>query len=185
MAVCGLQQRLIDTFKTRGGFGLFELYFQRSLLWQRPNASKSRLERINFPEDQKVPSWSWMAYEGAIEYMEIPPDKVEWCFAPDHLFSAAYGSLSGRPKMTVITKSLTLSQRLAVDRIRLDEDISPPHQDLRCVVLGKDKVANEDGEKTHYVLVIIKDSGKTWRRVGTGWFLGGHLGVDEEKVTLY
>jgi hypothetical protein len=39
------------------------------------------MERINpsphLPE-QKAPSWSWMAYKGGINYMDIPFNDVEW-----------------------------------------------------------------------------------------------------------
>jgi hypothetical protein len=62
----------------KGGFGiLYEDKTQgtllRSLLWYRggdPNTSS--LTRIEFPDDRVgVPSWSWMAYTGEIDYLSL------------------------------------------------------------------------------------------------------------------
>lgn len=36
------------------------------------------LPRISYPKHQIVPSWSWMAVKGAVKYMDIPFDTVDW-----------------------------------------------------------------------------------------------------------
>ncbi|EKG09203.1 Heterokaryon incompatibility, partial [Macrophomina phaseolina MS6] len=77
LAIYGLERRLTDTFKTRCSYGVFEKYLGRSLLWQRAEDSKE-LKRIAYPDDRSVPSWSWMAYDGNIEYVEVDSDVVEW-----------------------------------------------------------------------------------------------------------
>ncbi len=35
------------------------------------------MERI-YPSNRQVPSWSWMAYDGAIAYMNFPSERVAW-----------------------------------------------------------------------------------------------------------
>jgi hypothetical protein len=68
IAIKGLETRLIRTFETVGGYGIFDLYLHRGLLWQR---SGDTLDRIT-SRGERVPSWSWMAYEGGIRYMDVP-----------------------------------------------------------------------------------------------------------------
>ncbi|KAK1445830.1 tryptophanyl-tRNA synthetase [Colletotrichum melonis] len=79
--IAGLEKRLIQSFKTHGGYGVIDDgggLLRRSLLWQR--GSDSTLDRIIFPaeRDLEVPTWSWMAYKGGIDYLEPPFDGVDW-----------------------------------------------------------------------------------------------------------
>jgi hypothetical protein len=82
IAIAGLEQRLVRAFKTNGGYGVFEgSFFGRSLLWQRDiNVEPDGLKEIAFPLKQQyfVPTWSWMAYQGAITFMDLPFDGVQW-----------------------------------------------------------------------------------------------------------
>jgi len=75
-AIKGLEIRLIDTFGTTGGYGIFDLYFHRCLLWKRSGKALERLKL--FRGDISVPSWSWMAYDGPISYMAVPFGQVMW-----------------------------------------------------------------------------------------------------------
>ncbi|KAJ3578871.1 hypothetical protein NPX13_g1697 [Xylaria arbuscula] len=78
LAIAGLEQRLIRAFDTQGGYGVFTRYFGRGLLWQRDvTMAPQVMKPIQFPKSQKyqVPSWSWMAYEGAISFMDLPLTK--------------------------------------------------------------------------------------------------------------
>src|SRR5215469_7798924 len=52
IAIAGLEQRLIRAFDTQGGYGVFERYFGRSLLWQR-DSDVARMEKIDFPGEQQ------------------------------------------------------------------------------------------------------------------------------------
>ena len=74
--IAGLERRLLEAFKTKGGFGIFDdgdkrdhHLFHRSLLWCRgDDEPDSGMVPIRFPGDRDihVPSWSWMAYKGSI-----------------------------------------------------------------------------------------------------------------------
>jgi hypothetical protein len=78
VAISGLESRFARAFGTEGSYGIFQRYLHRSTLWQR---SGDKMKRIKPPPDLpewKVPSWSWMAYEGEISYMDIPFEEVEW-----------------------------------------------------------------------------------------------------------
>ncbi|KAK7427792.1 hypothetical protein QQZ08_005730 [Neonectria magnoliae] len=81
IAIAGLEQRLVNAFDTHGGYGVFQgKFFGRGLLWIRDASLTAKLKRIDFPSQQKyvVPTWSWMAYEGAITFMKVPFDTVDW-----------------------------------------------------------------------------------------------------------
>lgn len=76
IAISGLVDRLAETFKMRASHGVFEGYLHRSLLWHR--ADTARMQRIQFAEDRQIPSWSWMASSGRIEYRKVECCDVEW-----------------------------------------------------------------------------------------------------------
>lgn len=51
---------------------------RRSLLWHRA-PEVGGLEEIDFKAKKSAPpSWSWMAYKGGIDYLELPFGQVEW-----------------------------------------------------------------------------------------------------------
>lgn len=75
VAIFGLEKRLVESFCTEGKHGILQCYLHRSILWHR---SGKRMKRIDYPSDKKVPTWSWMAYEGGISYMEIEFSQVGW-----------------------------------------------------------------------------------------------------------
>ncbi|EHK39455.1 hypothetical protein TRIATDRAFT_182378, partial [Trichoderma atroviride IMI 206040] len=75
-AILGLQNRLARTFQSRADYGVIWIYLERTLLWQAE--SPRTMSRISYQECSRVPSWSWMAYTGAIKYMNIPFQQVHW-----------------------------------------------------------------------------------------------------------
>jgi len=87
LAIDGLQSRILSTLNIKGGFGVFDEggkkgMLRRSLLWIRGEETDS-LKRIIFPKDRAtsvVPSWSWMAYTGGIDYLSDPDEfgGIEW-----------------------------------------------------------------------------------------------------------
>ncbi|KAH8685794.1 heterokaryon incompatibility protein-domain-containing protein, partial [Tricladium varicosporioides] len=76
LAIAGLEKRLAESFETECKYGIFEKFLPRSLLWLR--AGSMRMNRILYGNDRKVPSWSWMAYDGEIQYLEVESSEVEW-----------------------------------------------------------------------------------------------------------
>lgn len=92
MGIAGLETRLIRDFNIRGGLGLLDdsgssatsnsSLLCRSLLWMRATgvttAATVEWEAIKFKDHVRVPSWSWMAYRGAIDYLRIEGASAEW-----------------------------------------------------------------------------------------------------------
>ncbi|KAK3346547.1 hypothetical protein B0T25DRAFT_583715 [Lasiosphaeria hispida] len=91
VAVGGIQSCLLKAFETQGGYGILSQddddgknsnlgrrgLLRRGLLWYRP-ANKEALVPITFPPSQAVPSWSWMAYMGQIDFLRPGFGTVEW-----------------------------------------------------------------------------------------------------------
>ncbi|RDW75138.1 hypothetical protein BP6252_06280 [Coleophoma cylindrospora] len=69
VAISGLMARIGDVLPCSIHHGIVEWYLQRTLLWQRSLDSKiKKMEKIPY-KSVKVPSWSWMAFEGAVEFV--------------------------------------------------------------------------------------------------------------------
>jgi hypothetical protein len=74
VAISGLEKRIAGALRCQSRYGIFQQYIHRNLLWQ---ASNNKMERIAY-NNQQVPSWSWMAYNGSIQFINIPFEKVYW-----------------------------------------------------------------------------------------------------------
>jgi len=74
VVISGLEARIARALKCWSRYGIFKRYLHRNLLWQ---ASDNKMERIEYPT-RNVPSWSWMAYNGGVQFMDIPFGTVDW-----------------------------------------------------------------------------------------------------------
>lgn len=182
IAIAGLERRLCAAFHTDGGFGVFDIYLGRSLLWQRATADVESLTKITFPCGQEhVPSWSWMAYHGGIKFLDPPFAGIEW----------TSGEYRSPWKMVSVTKSRNaLSVRdhstSTLGVIARDFSSKPDgsdsaqsemvwdgaiamHCDFKCVVIGKLRAEADRPTQKHYVLILKQsDHGDTFERVGVG-----------------
>lgn len=74
VAISGVVERLKKCLHSREIYGIFEKYLHQSLLWRRAGDERMR----GIPETQTtIPSWSWMAYKGGIEYDDLPRGFIE------------------------------------------------------------------------------------------------------------
>lgn len=177
VAIAGLEKRLISSLRVRGGFGVLDDtgagLLRRSLLWHRAQGLGS-LDLIPFNESNDLasntpPSWSWMAYQGAINYLDLLFDQVEWettditsPWATTALGTWSYSrDRSAKPQgLRVIARDFdTRTAGTAEDaKIVLDAPAKTqlPMAALKCVILGRLKgQANGDrDDKTHYVLLV-------------------------------
>ncbi|TQN66685.1 Cyclin-dependent kinase 2, partial [Colletotrichum shisoi] len=84
IAIAGLENRLRKAYWTQGAYGIFDDrpghgLFHRSLLWQR-SEDEVALKLIDFSSkpESAAPTWSWMAHEGGIDYLDPPFQQMEW-----------------------------------------------------------------------------------------------------------
>ncbi|CAN8097963.1 unnamed protein product [Discula destructiva] len=203
IAIAGLEKRLIRNLKAHGGFGVFDdgrSLFQRSLLWQRGREVPA-LAKI-LPKDDPsfcMPTWSWMAYDGGIDYLDLPLGGVAWC---EDAIRSPWASKSGDTWHTGDGKDAVelkaLARSCAVGSSNLGVPVSNDEivivydnpdlvkmdgRDLMYVVVGKSKHKVLPEELDHFVLVVsrVKESSRTehgskvCERVGVGHMKGKFL----------
>lgn len=169
IAIRGLERRLIRTLNTVGGYGIFDIYMHRCLLWQR---SGSSLTRIPSFRGESVPSWSWMAYDGGIKYMDIPFGKVSWADDVISPFKGEGFEDTGNRRDEALRTEMEAPVWDFIDsqggQLVLDEpgrDVAGP---LKCVIMGTIKQPLIDQEQLNYVLVIALNEEEVYERVGVG-----------------
>lgn len=187
-AFLGLQKRLARTFRSKADYGIVWIYFERLLLWRAE--TRGGLSRIEYTDDNTVPSWSWMACEGRIKYLDIPFSQVSWLKNPTNPFGAeASLSDSWDGRLHATANALLIGEQELLKRVVLDCDSH--HYDRRtwrCVVLGKSKVEGGNAEVGNYALLIrpisSADAPDTYERVGAGILWESHFSSHPEKVEI-
>ncbi|KAI0185042.1 hypothetical protein EV127DRAFT_515589 [Xylaria flabelliformis] len=193
IAIRGLESRLINTFGTSGGVGIFDTYLHRSLLWQRAGDT---LKSITSFRDAPVPSWSWMAYDGPIRYLTVPFGDVTWCeniISPFSKDGSRNAVLSGdfRGDKVIATRPLELEAPVwnlidaeSGQRI-MDNPSRAFDHPIQCVVLGKSKMPPMDESQVHWVLFVypkdIANNIALYERVGVGVLRKRHIAFDRPQ----
>lgn len=203
VAIAGLEKRLISSLGLRGGFGMLDDtnpgLLRRSLLWHRAKDQED-LYLINFSgtDDQASkrvapPTWSWMAYRGAIQYLDPPFDQVDWetkdiisPWAKNTLGTWSYSrDISIEPRsLRVIVRDFDPATTAAAgadgaSTIILDAPSLTPLSGVmsKCVILGrlKDESGESAGDRRHFVMLVKpadSASPDKYLRAGVGFMPG-------------
>jgi len=197
VAIDGLQRRLLRVLGARGNFGVFDDYSSRgllcrSLLWYR-GEDTDRLEKIKFPADRSisdVPSWSWMAYTGGINYFKPEYDRYEWKDI-DPPWSQNTHCERGVALVAEAQEYEHNVRDLFKENCKLVFDCleEPTTKPELCVVLGVEKVNIEKGLKRHYVM-LVKKTGESDRfpvchRIGAGFLLGKFIRSTTSRISIH
>ena len=181
IAIKGLEARLVDTFSTGGGFGVFDIYLHRCLLWQRAGDTLKRI--VSLRGGSPVPSWSWMAYDGPIRYMAIPFGQALWKddiispFAKNGPLDVLKDSKRRGESITELFAPVWDIGNVEGGEMILDDPSRPFAQPLQCVVVGKSKTEAINGRQAHYIL-IVHAVGEVYERVGVGILDRRHISLD-------
>jgi hypothetical protein len=169
VAFSGLESRITEALETKSIYGIPEKFIHQILLWQRPEGEK--LNRIKYDNDS-VPSWSWMACSGPIEfaissesYMRCRTD-LSFEGTEKHALSAAEVAsfVDCELKGENTTEVLKKGREKIVGRIQYDRpDDIPEFNMQRCIVVGR---INGAKEKKYYVLVVSRISKDEYTRIG-------------------
>lgn len=209
MAIAGLERRLLRSFGAQGGLGAFHSprapgQLRRSLLWGRAR-DVAALRRIEFGGGRggaagrpPPPTWSWMGYEGGIEYLDLPFGRVGWEEGDIHPVGA-WGSDTGSDAaglgLSVVARGFgddgTLGGSVALDDPGRTGGLMPG---LKCVVLGRLSAPRPGperpvGVRTHFVLLVTAwdaleaRGGSVYHRVGVGSVPGSWIQL-EGPVTV-
>jgi hypothetical protein len=118
---------------------------------------------ISYAKDVTVPSWSWTAYDGEFEYLEIESSDVEW----NEGVMLADNSLKAHGTCIIKAKE----GRGESGWLKYDGKPLMDLRELRCVIIGRER--NETGlGKRYYVLVVAprhSETGRVFTRVGVGF----------------
>jgi hypothetical protein len=208
IAIAGLEQRLVRAFKTNGGYGIFEgNFFGRSLLWERDvSVEKDGMRKIVFPLKQqyRVPTWSWMAYEGAITFMDLLFDGVQWeqhdgegegiqwhWTAPRNIDASSSSSVwhtaNSDEQIDFVTRARDFVDSALVNNYtKIVYDLgTPPGKDraVKCVIIGRQKsngTTDLSAKLEHYILIVASiqnnsEGENVYERVGVGSLLGSWI----------
>ena len=178
IAIKGLEARLLSTFSTTGGFGIFDIYLYRCLLWQRDSEPLKRIGP-GVRGGSQVPSWSWMGYDGAIRYLAVPFAQALWSdditspFAKSGPSESHYekGITAGTLELKAPVWEITTAQQGG--ELILDDPSRPPLYPIYCVVMGKSKAE----PRSYYVLLVhaANNDEDVYERVGVGILDGRHI----------
>lgn len=211
IAIAGLEHRLIRDLKIRGGFGVLDEerhgLLRRSLLWRRASSQFS-LEKIDFSSGSgsfstlsRPPTWSWMAYEGAIDYVHPEFDQVDWetqeIVSPWSSSPLETWSYSGDSSRAPLSLRVIARKFDATDILTMSEDgavvldspyVSKP--ELECVILGRSKSPGKEEARearVHLVMFVrfqekldVPGDIRVYHRAGVGSVPGSLIGWDVE-----
>lgn len=184
-AIAGLQKRLLNmpSMKLQGNYGIFDNHepglLRRCLLWHRSLDNKT-MTRIKYPKEQEVPSWSWMAFSGAIDYFPLTFGGFAWqdlhASWPSSDNAASRTSIKAKVQTMDLTKVKPFEALIVLD-IPTDVD----QDQMMAVALGIEEGETAIEDRKHYVLVVVSKhlwGHKLYERVGAGYvpgrcFIGG------------
>ncbi|KAF2107047.1 hypothetical protein BDV96DRAFT_506859 [Lophiotrema nucula] len=198
VAILGLQNRLARTFKTQAAYGLFAVYFARGLLWKRRDWKL--MTRIAQPAGRRVPSWSSFSKEGRIKYLdatnELKFKEIDWAtsdFENPFLIQKTSAS-SASTEESILASFRGLARRLIMIKrdmlvmIQFDNEEDFNVDDLRCVVIGRDKMEGSRTDPKQYVLVIhqarVASGERLYERVGVASLMSSYVANEGSWVTI-
>lgn len=197
IAIDDLQQRLLRTMDVQGGFGIFydghgPSLLLRSLLWRRGHDTQ-RLERIRFPVDSArstVPSWSWMAHAGGIDYFKLGFGHYEWEDLQSPWSAGRNDSVISTNIALTATAHEYDTSGLAEheSEMILDDPAGFEAQPVLCAVLAKAK--SKELQK-HFVLIVVPTAAQAhtpypvYERVGAGYLPGKCISPTGMKISIH
>ena len=191
VALSGLEARISEALNCRRRYGILEKYLHRNLLWL---ALDGDLTEITY--DHHVPSWSWMAYIGGIQFRGVPLGGVEWydylqfdkrCECEQAKFTNLWTVC--KRKHAIVTNLWTVldlpkvfskAQHADLDFdgaeegwINYDLEGGEDSCEKRCIVVGR---LQDSGVDKYYVLVVRSTSvNGEYRRIGLGLIQSKHV----------
>ncbi|KAF7509107.1 hypothetical protein GJ744_008334 [Endocarpon pusillum] len=183
IAISGLEQRLTRAIRTPSGAGIFIKFWGRCLLWKRNDPEVTELVRISSgtigSKVRMPPSWSWMAYEGGISYLQPPKGRTVWNEKAIRLRLTGSGEISwlfakDELGFSAPIKSFKEGENTADGDYQLtyDNPNESKSKQKKCVIIGSVQDVGHAEKGIHYVLVVspvaTKGSSNTWERIGAG-----------------
>ncbi|KAF7932523.1 uncharacterized protein EAE98_003822 [Botrytis deweyae] len=197
IAIDGLMERLTIAFKTRSLAGLFKTFWGCCLLWRRADNTRP-LKKIPTGTNHRrtPPTWSWMAFDGAITFIEPVGGQVSWNGAGVKL---PFANLTGYQTSWLRTscqndcvaiQAKVFDFNIPANASRSEACIYYDDSTIctaKCVIVGTEKYhANDASMEKHYVLIVkpLSDilSTISYERCGVGYMLGKYIRLGDPSV---
>ncbi|KAM6530025.1 hypothetical protein FALCPG4_008148 [Fusarium falciforme] len=194
LAIRALLLNLRKDLSTNTDYGIIERYLHRSLLWKRANDAP--LARISYPEERKVPSWSWMAFDGHIRYLNPPSyDNIEWNKSVQYASAAnlpegpggVQRSNHGLKTQLRAPARVFPSQFHGTSRLVFDQLPKADLHDLKYVIVGRTVQNQSNPEQECFVLVVepAKGAGDAYERVGVGCIGASEISLEAPAEVVW
>ncbi|KAF2009060.1 hypothetical protein BU24DRAFT_497614 [Aaosphaeria arxii CBS 175.79] len=205
LAIAGLEVRLQKALDCDISFGVFlpkddkyiELFY-RSILWQRGEGDQDSLFMSAIDTRTPVPSWSWMAYTGGIDYLDPPFGTAKWL--DDQLQPRTFNDGDhSSPSLSFRAKVRGFSVMGREEGVKIVYDTrrrrgSDGDRLQQCVAVAMEATQRDKWQRMFWVLVVAADSSykvphseefrdRAYRRVGVGTMPGKFIRLDEPGLS--
>lgn len=145
------------------------------------------MRRIAHPGGEPVPSWSWMAYSGAIDYVSAPGGQISWSHDVKSPFSARSSGASREHDMTALAletpvRSLVKDLPKWPKFVFFDSPTQVLEKPVECVALGCGSPWPSEEFQVHWVILVRCISASTgpsfdgvYERVGVAILEARHI----------
>ncbi|GKZ27648.1 hypothetical protein AbraCBS73388_005175, partial [Aspergillus brasiliensis] len=172
-------ERIKKALFTEVKYGVFRCFLPRLLLWKRAGMEN---DRISYDDDH-VPSWSWMLYNGKIDFLtkrdlKVPggqslgfDDSESGINIEVRQFEGCYtGERDGEHIIFTCTKKVEVTKEVEVGILHFDTNSAAKVKSRDCVVIGVSQDDDKDDpNKEYYILAVQKTSGEEeYERLGVG-----------------
>ncbi|VUC31483.1 unnamed protein product, partial [Clonostachys rosea] len=188
IAIRSLLERMGRELATDVGYGIIRCFIGSLLIWKR--TAKDLTSPIDF-EPRTVPSWSWMAYDGSIEFIDKFRYKLRIPQATDLEFAQ-----DGKELKVKIRKfqNCRLEENMRDNEFTVKtvdgttEKVGSMWYDMMdqiefnsCVVAGVDGTGSAvNDQKRYFVIMVQQMPGGGYRRLGAGEVDDGYLSTKGE-----
>ncbi|KAF2137772.1 uncharacterized protein K452DRAFT_257240 [Aplosporella prunicola CBS 121167] len=177
IAISGVVNRFVKCLDSREICGIFEKYLHQSLLWRR--TVKGKMRRIAETQTP-MPSWSWMAYEGEIEYIDIGDgfigSQIPFPSAESSRSSTGLDMELREPVRGLKWEDTNEDeQQLTFDGENPNKDNKICAQELKLAIVGCTSLSGERGFWVYVLIVRPCSAGSTYERVGAGRILERYM----------
>jgi len=172
VALSGLLTRIGSALNCEQNYGVLGKFLHRTLFW---HWTSPRKEKIKLDENNKIPSWSWMGYEGGIQFYQIGYGHWStfrklrfitngtglitnvWGFQDCHLQKGLQADFTGT-RFQILDLSGELRGWVMYD---IEDHSTLPLE--WAVVLGEERESQD-----LYLLVVKRTAGGEYERLGIG-----------------
>jgi hypothetical protein len=164
-------------------YGIFQTYLHRNLLWR---ADDSHLQQIKY--DSPLPSWTWMACNGGVKFIDVRYGKMEWINSirfdkkrEEAIIASLWAFRQWTPVHCGSYHNVQDLNGATKGRIHFDLGGCDILGKEYCIVVGREvaKVASEDNNSasTEYHILVVRstDVDGEYRRVGAGTVHRSHV----------